>query len=255
MATQTKGGGVTDLPTGVEVVHDLGEGMTLCLADLASLREQDVNARILPTAEHNTLVNNIRRRGRMESVPYCVLQDGRVEIVSGHHRIRAAREAGITQAPVLIDTSGLSRSEIVAKQLAHNRLQGTDDPDTLRRLFDMLATPDEILETGLGGELLELPNVDLETGITPHMDMNWKVVTLTFLPHQLAHLQALLDDIPASDLVGVADIVQYEPFMEAVLKYARFRDVRNVGTALALLAELALREAGKLDAEEAPDGG
>ena len=96
--------------------------------------------------------------------------------------------------------------------------------------------------------------MDLEAGITPHMDMDWKVVTLTFLPHQLRNLQALLGDMPSSNMVGVADIDQYEPFMEAVLKYARFRDVRNVGMALALLAEIALRESEKADTEVAADG-
>ena len=84
---------------------------------------------------------------------------------------------------MLVDESGLSRSEIVAKQLAHNRIQGFDDPETLRRLFSILDTPDLILASGLADDLLELPLVDLESGITPYMDMGWKTVTLTFLVH------------------------------------------------------------------------
>ncbi len=244
--------------TGLSLIADLGDGMKLYMALLDKLREQDVNARILPTSEHNTLVNNIRNRGRLESVPYCVLNNGQAEIVSGHHRVRAAREAGVTEAPVLVDESGLSRSEIVAKQLAHNRIQGFDDPETLRRLFSILDTPDLILASGLADDLLELPLVDLESGITPYMDMGWKTVTLTFLPHQLKNFTDLIDAIPPSDLVGVAGVEQYERFMEAALKYARLRDIRNIGTALALLSEVALEQNSRLEAiaaegEEAKD--
>ena len=227
---------------GFTEVWDLGEGMTLYQAPLDGLREQDVNGRILPAGDHNTLVNNIRKRGKLESVPYCAWTQGRVEIVSGHHRIRAAREAGLSDTLVLVDESGLSRSEIVAKQLAHNRLQGVDDPETIKQLFAMLKTADDILASGLAGDVLEVPTVDLEPGLTPQLDMDMRVVTLTFLPHQLAALMQLIALIPPSELVGVASVDQYELFMAAVVKYGRLKNIRNVGTALSQLVELALHE-------------
>ena len=234
----------------LRLITDLGDGMKLYMAKLDSLREQDVNARILPSSEHNTLTNNIRNRGRLESVPYCALVEGDIEIVSGHHRIRSAREAGLSEAPILVDESGLSRSEIVAKQLAHNRLAGFDDPEVLRRLFESLEEPALILETGLASEMLNLPQVDLETGITPHLEMDWKVVTLTFLPHQLADFQMLIDSMPPSNIVGVATKDSFQPFMDALLRYARFKEVRNMGTALALLARIANEEVDKGEAEQ-----
>ena len=232
---------------GFTEVWDLGEGMTLYQAPLDGLREQDVNGRILPAGDHNTLVNNIRKRGKLESVPYCAWTQGRVEIVSGHHRIRAAREAGLSDTLVLVDESGLSRSEIVAKQLAHNRLQGVDDPETIKQLFAMLKTADDILASGLAGDVLEVPTVDLDPGLTPQLDMDMRVVTLTFLPHQLAALMQLIALIPPSELVGVASVDQYEPFMAAVVKYGRLKNIRNVGTALSQLVELALHEIQQAD--------
>ena len=197
------------------------------------------------------LTNNIRNRGKMESVPYCVLVDGKVEIVSGHHRIRAAREAGITEAPILVDESGLIREEIVAKQLAHNRLSGFDDEATLKQLFESLNDPSLILESGLADDLMVLPHVDLAVGITPELDMDWKVITLTFLPHQLENFNALIDMMPSSDLVGLAPLSDYQRFVDALIKWARYKNVRNVGTALALLADIALVElAEAAEAEE-----
>ena len=227
--------------------------MMLYMADLSKLREQDVNARILPVGDHNTLTNNIRNRGRLESVPYCAKIGDMVEIISGHHRIRSAREAGLTEAPVLIDESGLSRSEIVAKQLAHNRLAGFDDPDTLKRLFDCLDDPALMLASGLSGDMIEVPPVDLETGITPQLIVDWKVVTLTFLPHQMVEFQALIETLPPSDLVGVADVAIYDDFINAAIKFARLKDVRNIGMALALLARIALEQVADEETRQAEE--
>ena len=197
------------------------------------------------------LTNNLRNRGKMESVPYCVLVDDKVEIVSGHHRIRAARETGIKEAPILVDESGLVREEIVAKQLAHNRLSGFDDDATLKQLFASLNDPSLILESGLAEDLMVLPHVDLAVGITPALDMDWKVITLTFLPHQLENFNALIDMMPSSDLVGLAPLSDYQRFIDALIKWARYKDVRNLGTALALLADIALAElAEAAEAEE-----
>ena len=236
---------------GLRLLFDLGDGMKIYMANLGSLREQDINARILPSAEHNTLTNNLRNRGKMESVPYCALVDGKVEIVSGHHRIRAAREAGITEAPILVDESGLVREEIVAKQLAHNRLSGFDDEATLKQLFASLDDPSLILESGLADDLMVLPHVDLAVSITPMLDMDWKVITLTFLPRQIENFNAVIDMMPSSDMVGLAPLSDYQRFIDALIKWGRYKNVRNVGTALALLADIALVElAEAAEAEE-----
>ena len=185
---------------------------------------------------------------------YCVLVDGHIEVVSGHHRIRAAREASLEEVPVLVDESGLSRQEIVAKQLAHNRIAGFDDQETLRRLFEMLDEPGLILETGLANEMIDLPKVDLETGITPSLNMDWKVVTLTFLPHQIKDFTAVIDMIPPSDLVGVAPMLDYQKFIDALISYARYKNVRNLGTALAVLADIALAQIAEAEAKVSEDG-
>ena len=153
------------------------------------------------------------------------------------------------EVPVLVDESGLSRQEIVAKQLAHNRIAGFDDQETLRRLFEMLDEPGLILETGLASEMIDLPKVDLETGITPSLNMDWKVVTLTFLPHQIKDFTAVLDMIPPSDLVGVAPMLDYQRFIDALIGYARYKNVRNLGTALAVLANIALAQIAEAEAE------
>jgi hypothetical protein len=223
------------------------------MADLSTLKEQDVNARVMPTADFAQMVANIKERGQMESVPYCVLSNGKVEIASGHHRIKAAREAGIEEAPILVDESGLSRSEIVAKQLAHNRLVGYDDKDTLSQLFNLLDTTDLMLQSGLSTDLLLPSDDNLDTLIAPKMDMDWKQVSFVFLPHQAEHLKGLLDAIPQADMVAAGGIDQFEEFMRAAVGYGRLKDIRNAGMAIAHLTEMALRAIEAAEAAEEAD--
>jgi len=231
-----------EVPDYLELLCDLGNGLSLYMAKLDRLREQDINARIMPPKEYAQLVNNIRSRGGLESVPYCVRMNGRVEVVSGHHRIRAAKEAGVNEAPVLIDESGLNRSQIIAKQLAHNRLAGMDDTDTLRQLFQMLTSPSDILTSGLADDLLELPEVELEPVLAPHMDMDWRTVSFAFLPHQIEKMKALIEQLPASDMVWVGLNEQFESFMKAVVGYARLKHILSAGIAIAVLTDIALKQ-------------
>jgi hypothetical protein len=231
-----------EVPDYLELLYDLGNGLSLYMAKLDRLREQDINARIMPPKEYAQLVNNIRSRGGLESVPYCVRMNGRVEVVSGHHRIRAAKEAGVDEAPVLIDESGMNRSQVIAKQLAHNRLAGMDDTATLRQLFQMLNSPSDILASGLADDLLELPEVELEPVLAPHMDMDWRTVSFAFLPHQVEKMKALIEQLPASDMVWVGLNEQFESFMKAVVGYARLKRILSAGIAIAVLTDIALKQ-------------
>jgi hypothetical protein len=235
------------------LLADLGGGLKLYDCSLAALKEQDVNARLMSQADYAQLVNNIRKTGHMESVPYCAVEGDKsdvIQIVSGHHRIRAAKEAGLQRAPVLIDESGLKRPEIVAKQLAHNRISGFDDNDTLRRLFAELDQPDLVLESGLANDLIEVDNVELDTLLHPHLDMDWRMVVFSFLPHQARNLETLIEMMPNSDLTPVASIDQFDAFMQLVVKYSRIKNVRNAGMAIAYLTEVALRELDRHEARE-----
>ena len=225
-------------------------------ARLEILKEQDVNARILPSDEYNQLALNIKNRGRLESVPYCAKVDGGIEVVSGHHRVKAARSAGLTHAPILVDESGLSRPEIIATQLAHNRLAGFDDQQTLRLLFDHLDDPALMLETGLSEEMdRPFPEVEWEGSITPHLTFDWKVVTFTFLPHQLKDFEDLFAALPSSDLVGYAERPLFEPFVKAASRYGRLKTMRSIGLIIAALTEIALAEVAKEEGEESQNDG
>lgn len=99
-------------------ILELGNGLELWKVHPSSLREQDVNARSMPKAMFERLSQTIGRDKRLESLPLCAWMEKGLEIISGHHRTRAATAAGLSELFVLMDVTGLTRSQIAAKHLA-----------------------------------------------------------------------------------------------------------------------------------------
>jgi hypothetical protein len=139
-----------ELPEGVINIADLGDGIIVAKVSINILKEQDKNAHLMKPEMFRQLHENIKKRGTLESLPYCALTDKGVEIVSGHHRYRAAKEAGLKEIFVLLDTSGLNRSQIAAKQIAHNALVGFDDSTVLREIAKMINDVDDMIESYIG---------------------------------------------------------------------------------------------------------
>lgn len=81
-----------------ERILDLGYGLELWKAHPSSLREQDVNARAMPKAMFERLAQTIARDKRLESLPLCAKTERGLEIISGHHRTRAATAAAFRQS-------------------------------------------------------------------------------------------------------------------------------------------------------------
>lgn len=212
----------------------MGSGLLIAKIKLADIREQDINARIMKTEMQKQLTDNIKKRGQLESLPFCALIDGRIEVVSGHHRLRSAKDAGMTEVFVILDVSGLRRSQVASKQIAHNAINGFDDQSTLREIAKMIDDVDDMLESYIGKEIIGEPMAELEKLIAPKVEFAWKNVTFTFLPHQLKDLDKLLNVLSSlkPDFLGVADIDQHEEFIETVTKYQQFANVKNTGAAV-----------------------
>lgn len=125
----------------------LGEGLELWQVKIDDLKEQDLNARAMPGPMFQRLAETIKRDSRLESLPFCALTSKGIEIVSGHHRVRASRAAGIRDIWAIVDITGLSTSQIKAKQLAHNSISGVDDPAMLAQILAQIEGISEIQES------------------------------------------------------------------------------------------------------------
>ena len=82
--------------------------------------------------------------------------------------------AGIKEFFVILDISGLNRSKIVAKQIAHNAISGFDDQSTLKELAKMLEDVDDMIESYAGKDILEEPEAELEKYLSPTVSFDWK---------------------------------------------------------------------------------
>jgi len=105
---------------------------------LSSVKLIKKNARFMEQSMFNQLVANIRRDGQLSSVPFCVENnDGTYTVVSGNHRIQAAKMAGLTSCPILyINENDITNDEIRAIQLSANSISGQDDQEILKELLD-----------------------------------------------------------------------------------------------------------------------
>lgn len=227
----------------MEKIVDVGPGLALYWADPDELREQDINPQVMPPTMFGQLVANVGKRGLLESVPFCAVPAGKEapEIVSGHKRVRAAREARLQRVVILLDTSGLTRSEVAAKVIAHNNISGHSDRQVMAELAQEIEDIEARLEAFLPPELDTLKLEPMDPLLSPTVTFDWKTVTFAFLPHQLDDLQALIAAMPgAQDLVAVADVAQFDAFAEALAQFSRFRDVKSANQALALMVRLAL---------------
>lgn len=238
---------------------DLGNNLWLETVVIGDLKEQDVNAHVMSPATFERLVENIRRTGRLESTPYCAQPNGQgaVEVVSGHHRIRAARKAGLIAVPVLIDRNDLTRSQIIAKQLAHNAIIGSDDQDLVKQLVAQITSVDDLLESGLGEDVLPTPEKFKVTLFTPHADYKWKTARFVFLGHQLDQFTELAKTFESEDKTLIVGFdAQFDAFIKAVAAFGKERYIVSAATAIAVLTELATEQATELkEQREAADQG
>src|SRR5438094_1885594 len=145
----------------------------------STLREQYVNARSMPKAMFERLSQTIGRDKRLESLPLCAKTERGLELISGHHRTRAATAAGLTEMFTLVDVTGLSRSQIAAKQLAHNAIEGTDNEQLLAEIYQQIEDAEAKLEAFIDQNLdIPLPKVKID-GLD--VDIDFKTVLLIFL--------------------------------------------------------------------------
>lgn len=232
---------------GVEFLVDMGTGLVFSRIEINVLKEQDKNARIQPNEMMNQLTENIKNRGQLESIPFCAYSQGKVQIISGHHRVRAAKAAGLKKIYVLIDINELTQSNVAAKQIAHNAINGFDDNDVLREIAKLITDVNDKIESYGSKDLFEEPKLTIEKLLDPKTDFDWQQIEFLFLPHQVKDMDALVKKATGKDYIGVAYIDQYEKLLKTLEKYKEFQNVKNVGQAIYMMiheAEKNMEESG-----------
>ena len=114
---------IADLP-------QYGDGIAIYEVHLDECIERDLNARVMNPGDFLRLKENIKTDQRLESLPYGHLKElnGRIifEIISGHHRTRAANQ--IDQAVIRVGEIGATDGVYIfpdSKRLFHQEFDGT----------------------------------------------------------------------------------------------------------------------------------
>lgn len=219
---------------GCLVIYDMGSGLVIAKVQIDKVKEQDINARIMKNEMQDQLTANIIKRGQLESLPFFVLSNDKLEIISGHHRVKSARAAGLKEIIAIIDVSGLTRSQIAAKQLAHNAISGFDDDSTLREIVKMITDVDDMIESFVGKNIMEEPLKEYDKLLEVTASTDFKTISFVFVPHQVQDMDALIKnlEITAPEIIGVASYEQCKGFVETLSRYQKFTDIRNIGAAI-----------------------
>ena len=233
--------------TTTQKIVSLSEGLEIWRVELNDLYEQDKNARSMTPETFDRMVENIKGRGELESLPLVHLaSDEKFYIISGHHRARAARSAELKTIPVLVDTTGLNHSQVVSKQLAHNSIQGMDDRQLLSQLYQEMSTIDDMLASHLDPKDLDLDATF--KGITPveiRLDFTGRTVVFAFLPSQKDHFNELAERIPKdADFIGTASEEMHKSFVQTLNRVGIECEIRSVGAMVSKMTDLVAKWLG-----------
>jgi len=214
--------------------------LPIAIVNPKDCKGQDKNARYFKPEVFKQLVANIKKYGHLETVPLVYKENDKYRIISGHHRIEAAVEAGLEWIVVFVD-SPESRDVIIAKQLAHNSLEGKDDPIILAELFNSIEDINLKLETGLENEI---GNIDYSAINISMMDS--KDIVLFFLPDDYELVEKKLDEITAlssmkpSSEVLLAPLAVYDKFIELLMKTKKCKNIKNNAIAFSCMLDFIL---------------
>tara|TARA_R110000824_G_scaffold295738_3_gene484035 strand:- start:409 stop:1137 length:729 start_codon:yes stop_codon:yes gene_type:complete len=201
--------------------------------------EQKVNARYFTAEKMHTLTNNVKQSGHLESVPLIYEEDDKDYIISGHHRVQAAREAGLENILVMV-AKPEDKDDIVSKQLAHNELVGIDDETILSELFTSIEDVSKRIATGINDDICKIDYTSLNFRIG-----EFKEFTVLFMPEDEGYTDEVMSQvaerlsIKSKSAIRLTNIKYWERFATVIRTIKKCENIKSNGTAFIRMVELA----------------
>lgn len=244
-----------ELKKSLEVTNKHLEGLGLCPMDVVNPKDlvgAKVNARYFLPEKMQQLVNNIKKDKRLESTPLVYvdkeLKKGKYRIISGHHRVDAAKAAGIDQIVVMI-ADPEDTDDVISKQLGHNALTGEDDEVLLKVLYESIKDIEKRIATGLDGlvDSISYTSLNFKLGQT-------KTFTMLFFDEQLKKYDEVMDEVSTklsgTNALRVTSIKAHEKFIEAIIRLKKVENIKNNSAAFMRLVEIGHSEIMKMDKKD-----
>lgn len=209
--------------------------------DLSLIDEAEVNANEMTGEDFATLCDNIGKSG-LSSVPCCYKKDnGRFVMISGHHRLRACKKNHFKKMGILYcEENELSRDEIIAIQLSHNSLHGSDNISILKKMFEQIQSIDFKKFAHINMD--EIKPV-ISEGLSIFALKENFVFSIILYPDSFQNLDELYGDIreqaKKSDTLILADQNNEELLMKIQAEIGRQYDIKSPAICFAKLLELA----------------
>ena len=207
----------------------------------ADLRLAAVNARYMTHEVFTRLIDNVKRDGRLTSVPFAVRDpDGRYQVLSGNHRVKAALAVNLPEIDVMVTDDELSPAQRTALQLSHNALVGTDDGAILASLYESIDDVNLRLYSGLDDKVLDLLKDADVVGLS-EADLEFTTMAFIFLPDEVTRAKEVferaLQSSPAHDR-WLARMGDYDRLLDSLSKASTAHGISNMAVALALVLDV-----------------
>lgn len=202
--------------------------------ELVFLKE---NARYFKRETFRQLRENIQSDKKLSSVPLCYrLDDGKYEIISGNHRVRASIDAGLEKILVLVITEELSKSKRIAMQLSHNALVGEDDESILASLWEQIDSINDKLYAGLDSNSIKELADDIEFVNFSTPQVSTHLVSFAFSDGETEQLSQIIDELENTAKKSTAVFMgmkeQYETFMKIIADIKHAEKIKDSSLAL-----------------------
>jgi hypothetical protein len=200
------------------------------------------NARFMRHEQFSRLVENVKRDGRLTSVPFaCLEPDGKYRVLSGNHRVQAAVEAGLQEIDVMVTDDPLTDAQRVAIQISHNAIAGEDDPAVLKALYESVEDLDWRMYSGLDDKTLDLLD-QVQVGSISEANLDYQTLTIVFLPDELERARTVLEEAmtlsKGANERWLAKFDDHTRMLEALSVVGQSHNISNVATGFMLILDL-----------------
>jgi len=221
---------------------DESKQLALWLIPVELIREQNINARVMSNEKFDRLTENIKKDGTLESLPLCYLDTNEAgneefHLISGHHRTRAARKAGVLNIYALVYERKLTRDEIVSKQLSHNSLSGYDDKEVLGVLYNEINDLNFKIASGITEFEIQIDNKGVQIDDIK-VELDYELINILFLPKQNEYLEQILGMVEEEATVYIADKADFDQFAEQAREIAKRDNIINMSAILVRMLEI-----------------
>lgn len=221
-------------------IEEAGQPFKLAVVDIEELSLLEKNARYMTNEQFNRLVSNIKQDGGLSSVPFCYKEGDRYKVLSGNHRVMAAREAGLKQVLIMYTDKKMTKVEQIAVQLSHNAIVGQDDPAILKELWDEINDVDLKVYSGLDDKILdEIKKISIEP--LSEVKLDYRTLSFLFLPSEIERVKEVIQEaveLCGGDEIYAAHIEEFDRMLAAMSKTNAAYNIKNAATSLMIILDV-----------------